>query len=98
MKNNCGFGFTDEQIDELGCKIDYGKITNIDYQTNWIYKELQITNKLIKSQNELIEQQNNLTWYLIRLIEHMLEKSDNPEKMRESVKMEIARGIRGIRR
>lgn len=98
MKNNCGFGFTDEQIDELCCKIDYGKITNIDYQTNWIYKELQTTNKLIKSQNELIEQQNNLTWYLIRLIEHMLEKSDNPEKMREFVKMEMARGIRGIRR
>lgn len=64
-----------------------GRITNIDYQTDWILKELKKT-------NELLVEQNKLNHYLIRLIEHMLEKSDNPEKMRQAVKMEMGRGIR----
>ena len=64
-----------------------GKITNIDYQTYWTLKELRKT-------NELIEQQNKLIHYGIRLFEHMLEKSDNPERMRKSIRMEMGRGIR----
>lgn len=72
-------------------QIDYrpqlGRITNIDYQTNWILEELKRTNKLI-------EEQNKLNAYLIRLIEHMLEKSDNFDEMRNAVRMEMARGIR----
>ena len=73
---------------------DRGKLTNIDYQTNWIYEEIQKTNQLIIRQNSLIEQQTKVNHYLVRLIEHMLEKSDNFEKMREAVKVEMGRGIR----
>lgn len=64
-----------------------GRITNIDYQTDWILKELKRT-------NELIEEQNKLNYFLIKLIEHMLENYDNPEKMKDKVRMEMARGIR----
>lgn len=64
-----------------------GRITNIDYQTDWILKELKRT-------NELIEEQNKLNHFLIKLIEHTLENYDNPEKMRDKVRMEMARGIR----
>lgn len=64
-----------------------GRIINIDYQTDWILKELKRT-------NELIEEQNKLNYFLIKLIEHMLENYDNPEKMKDKVKMEMARGIR----
>lgn len=64
-----------------------GRITNIDYQTYWIYKELKHT-------NALLEEQIKVNRYLVRLIEHMLEKSDNPERMRQAVKMEMGRGIR----
>lgn len=73
--------------------IDYrpqlGRITNIDYQTDWILKELKKTNELIKEQNQL-------NGYLVRLIEHMLEKSDNPDEMRKAVRMEMSRGIRRL--
>lgn len=64
-----------------------GRLVNIDYQTDWILKELKKT-------NELLLEQNKLNAYLIRLIQHMLEKSDNPEEMRRLIQMEIARGIR----
>ena len=64
-----------------------GRITNIDYQTYWIHKELKHT-------NALLEEQIKVNMYLVRLIEHMLEKSDNPERMRQAVKMEMGRGIR----
>ena len=64
-----------------------GRIVNIDYQTNWILEELKRT-------NELIEEQNKLNYFLIKLIEHMLENYDNPEKIKDKVKMEMARGIR----
>lgn len=64
-----------------------GRITNIDYQTYWIYKELKYT-------NALLEEQIKVNRYLVRLIEHMLEKSDNPERMRQAVRMEMGRGIR----
>lgn len=69
------------------CLNDRGKLTNIDYQTDWILKELKTTNDLIREQTKI----NHL---LLRLIEHMLEKSDNPEKMREAVRLEISRGLR----
>ena len=64
-----------------------GRLTNIDYQTDWIYRELQKTNGLIVEQNKMIH-------LILRLIEHMLEKSDNPEEMRKAVRMEIGRGLR----
>lgn len=67
--------------------VQMGKITNIDYQTDWILKELKRT-------NELLVEQNKLNAYLIRLIEHMLEKSDNLDKMREAIRMEMSKGIR----
>lgn len=69
------------------CMNDRGKLTNIDYQTDWILKELKETNRLIKEQTKV----NHL---ILRLFEHMLEKSDNPERMREAVRSEISRGLR----
>lgn len=75
-------------------KNERGRLTNIDYELDFIYAELKKTNKLIEQQTMAIETQTKVNSLLLRLIEHMLEKSDNPDVMREYVRMEIARGLR----
>ena len=85
-------GFSEEK--KIPFPNDRGKITNIDYQTDWIYKEIQKTNNLLAQTNELILDEIKWNRYLIRLIEHALEKSDNPAKMREAISLEMHRGPR----
>lgn len=75
-------------------KNERGRLTNIDYELDFIYAELKKTNKLIEQQTMAIETQTKVNSLLLRLIEHMLEKSDNPDVMREYVRMEMARGLR----
>ncbi len=84
----------DKRYEFLIDQNEKGKLSNIDYELDFIYKELKKTNKLIERQIEAIEYQTKVNKLLLRLIEHMLEKSDNLEKMRDSVRLEIARGIR----
>lgn len=84
----------DKRYEFLVDQSDKGKLSNIDYELDFIYKELKKTNKLIERQTEAIEYQTKVNKLLLRLIEHMLEKSDNLEMMRDSVRLEIARGIR----
>ena len=64
-----------------------GKITNIDYQTNWILDELKKTNLLLDESIKV----NKL---ILHLFEHMLEKGDFPAEVKGSVRMEMARGLR----
>ena len=84
----------DKRYEYLIDQNEKGKLSNIDYELDFIYKELKKTNKLIERQIEAIEYQTKVNKLLLRLIEHMLEKSDNLEMMRDSVRLEIARGIR----
>lgn len=84
----------DKRYEFLVDRSEKGKLSNIDYELDFIYKELKKTNKLIERQTEAIEYQTKVNKLLLRLIEHMLEKSDNLEMMRDSVRLEIARGIR----
>jgi len=84
----------DKRYEFLIDQNEKGKLSNIDYELDFIYKELKKTNRLIERQTEAIEYQTKVNKLLLRLIEHMLEKSDNLEMMRDSVRLEIARGIR----
>lgn len=84
----------DKRYEFLIDQSEKGKLSNIDYELDFIYKELKKTNKLVERQTEAIEYQTKVNKLLLRLIEHMLEKSDNLEMMRDSVRLEIARGIR----